>query len=163
MNDVIVDINGKNILVKARVSNKARRIGLRENIKGDVELVMPIGASYDVARKFVINNLEWIRARLNNSKDDYEKLEEIPNYISNETRWGSCSGERSLRFNWRLVFVDEEIIESVVAHELAHTKIMNHSTAFWELVYTLCPQTLVADIWLKEKGRAIHSILKKYK
>lgn len=232
MDDVIVDINGKNIVVKARVSRRAKRIGLRANIRGDVELVMPVGAAYEVGRRFVISNLEWISARLNNIQDTYEQLETIPifgkdykiqyvndnkrisinlhkdflkisacgsdrdsllinflkqhvlekiiniakamsdkhnlhysdiNIMSATTRWGSCNGDRSLRFNWRLVFVDEDIIESVVAHELAHTRIMNHSSDFWALVYTLCPHTPVADMWLKDNGRAIHQILSKYR
>ncbi len=48
-----------------------------------------------------------------------------------ETRWGSCSGTRVLRFSWRLAMVESHLIEYVVVHELAHLLEMNHSPRFW--------------------------------
>ena len=41
--------------------------------------------------------------------------------------------------NWRLVFLDEALVDYVLAHELAHTVQMNHSAAFWAQVARMCP------------------------
>lgn len=55
------------------------------------------------------------------------------------TQWGSCSAEGKLRLNWRLIHFDQDIIDYVIAHELAHLKEMNHSPRFWKIVGTLFP------------------------
>ncbi len=56
-----------------------------------------------------------------------------------KTRWGSCTIEKNLNFNWRLVLLPLAVTESVIIHELAHTVHMNHSGAFYGLVEAHCP------------------------
>ena len=58
---------------------------------------------------------------------------------SAKTRWGSCSGQNSLNFSWKLILADEDTINYVVVHELAHTKEHNHSSKFWEIVAMVFP------------------------
>ena len=55
------------------------------------------------------------------------------------TRWGSASADGSIRLNWRLVHYRLSIIDYVVAHELAHLRVMNHSPQFWDTVATVVP------------------------
>ena len=49
-------------------------------------------------------------------------------------QWGSCSYDNTLRFNWRLIMLEPDLIEYVVAHELAHVRVRSHSPRFWERV-----------------------------
>ena len=55
------------------------------------------------------------------------------------TRWGSCSTRSGIRLNWRLIHFPREIVDYVVAHELAHLREMNHSPRFWAVVRQLYP------------------------
>ncbi len=55
------------------------------------------------------------------------------------TRWGSAGSDGSIRLNWRLVHFKPDIIDYVVAHELSHLRVMDHSPLFWETVRTVVP------------------------
>jgi predicted metal-dependent hydrolase len=72
-----------------------------------------------------------------------------------KTRWGSCSKQRNLSFNWRLVMAPLPVIDYVVAHELAHLVEMNHSRKFWALVEQIYPGYSLHRAWLKENGRLL--------
>ncbi len=55
------------------------------------------------------------------------------------TRWGSASADGSIRLNWRLIHYRLPIVDYVVAHELAHLRVMDHSPRFWDTVATVVP------------------------
>jgi predicted metal-dependent hydrolase len=55
------------------------------------------------------------------------------------TRWGSASVDGAIRLHWRLVHFRMPVIDYVVAHELAHLRVMDHSPRFWETVETVVP------------------------
>ena len=65
-------------------------------------------------------------------------------------RWGSCGPRGSLNFSWRLVMAPLQVIDYVVAHELAHLEERNHSRKFWEKVSSLMPEYREAKRWLKD-------------
>ena len=65
-------------------------------------------------------------------------------------RWGSCSGKNDIHFSFRLIYAPKEVIEYVIAHELAHTKHHDHSKAFWTEVATHVPDWKEKRAWLKE-------------
>ena len=58
---------------------------------------------------------------------------------SARSRWGSCSADGRVRLNWRLVHFQVELIDYVIAHELAHLKEMNHGPRFWRAVAQILP------------------------
>lgn len=58
---------------------------------------------------------------------------------SANTRWGSAKADGSIRLNWRLLHYRPAIIDYVVAHELAHLRVMDHSARFWDTVATVVP------------------------
>ncbi len=53
---------------------------------------------------------------------------------SQSTLWGSCSQDKSIRLNYKLVFLPEPLMRHIMIHELCHTRHMNHSEKFWQLV-----------------------------
>ncbi len=55
------------------------------------------------------------------------------------TRWGSASANGSIRLNWRLIHFRPAVIDYVVAHELSHLRVMNHSPRFWQTVGSVVP------------------------
>ena len=57
---------------------------------------------------------------------------------SQKTRWGSCSSRGTISLNDQLVFVPKATAEYLMIHELCHTRHMNHSLKFWDLVETHC-------------------------
>ena len=72
-----------------------------------------------------------------------------------KTRWGSCTSEGNLNFNWRLIFAPEKVLDYVVVHELSHRKEMNHSKNFWREVEKILPDYKKSVLWLKNEGSMI--------
>jgi len=68
------------------------------------------------------------------------------------SRWGSCSSKGNLNFNCLLMLLPDEVIDSVVVHELCHRKHMNHSAAFYKEVERVFPEYKRCDRWLKQNG-----------
>ena len=74
-----------------------------------------------------------------------------------KSRWGSCSGQGSLSFSWRLILAPDPVIDYVVAHEVAHLAEMNHGPRFWRLVERLSPGSAAPRAWLKQHRSRLFS------
>ena len=55
------------------------------------------------------------------------------------TRWGSASIDGAIRLHWRLIHFRLDVIDYVVAHELSHLRVMDHSPRFWDTVHSVVP------------------------
>lgn len=55
------------------------------------------------------------------------------------SRWGSCSRQNNLNFNYRLILLDDALVDYVIVHELCHLQEHNHSKQFWKLVAQTIP------------------------
>lgn len=67
-----------------------------------------------------------------------------------QTRWGSCSGKKSINYSWRLIIAEDDIIDYIVVHELAHLTEMNHSARFWKVVEGVLPDYIERRSQLRE-------------
>jgi predicted metal-dependent hydrolase len=62
-----------------------------------------------------------------------------------KSRWGSCSAKGGINLNACLLFLPEPLTRYILLHELCHTRQMNHSAAFWKLIFALDPEALAKD------------------
>ena len=66
------------------------------------------------------------------------------------TRWGSARSDGSIRLNWRLMHFELPVLDYVVAHELSHLRVMNHSPRFWDTVGSVVPDYAALRARLKD-------------
>ena len=96
------------------------------------------------AREFALAKVEKINRIYNFS---FGKI-----FIKNhKTRWGSCSKKRNLNFNYKIIFLPEQLAEYIVAHELCHLQEFNHSHKFWNLLVRAIPDYRERTRELKSK------------
>lgn len=97
--------------------------------------------------------LEYLKKKVKNCRDIMNITENLKvNTRKMSTRYGSYSTRsKSLDFNLTLVHYSEDIINSVIIHELAHYFVYNHSKKFYDVVYKYCPNYDLLDKELKNK------------
>lgn len=72
-------------------------------------------------------------------------------FIRNQrTKWGTCSSNRNISLNWRMILCPPEVTDYLIIHELSHLKEMNHSASFWNEVKRICPEFNKSKKWLRE-------------
>ena len=91
----------------------------------------------------------FLYAKENNLKITSVKVREY------KARWGSCSINGNITFNWRLIIAPPEIIKYVIIHELVHLIEHNHSPKYWEHVKKIYPNIDEAKNWLIYNGKTL--------
>ncbi|MBM4218545.1 MAG: M48 family metallopeptidase [Gammaproteobacteria bacterium] len=71
------------------------------------------------------------------------------------TRWGSCSPSGTISLNACLLFQAPAVVNYLLIHELVHTRHMNHSRRFWQLVEHFEPRWRELDAALSRGWREV--------
>ncbi len=71
------------------------------------------------------------------------------------TRWGSCSRQKTININYKLLFLPPHLVRHVFLHELCHTRVMNHSPEYWHLLAEFEPAHKSHRRELHETGKRI--------
>jgi predicted metal-dependent hydrolase len=75
------------------------------------------------------------------------------------SRWGSCSSRGTISLSWRLIMAPAYVRRSVIAHEVAHIRHMDHSPAFYAWFEELFEgDRKAADRWLKMHGTGLQRV-----
>ena len=75
------------------------------------------------------------------------------------SRWGSCSSRGTISLSWRLIMAPASVRRSVIAHEVAHMRHMDHSRDFYGWLDTLYEgDRKAADRWLKMHGTGLQRV-----
>lgn len=73
-------------------------------------------------------------------------------------RWGSCTKDGVLNFNWKIAMAPLGVIDYIIAHELVHLKIHTHNEKFWKEVAKMIPSYVEKKEWLKTQGKDLSLI-----
>ncbi|MCB1614673.1 MAG: M48 family metallopeptidase, partial [Pseudomonadales bacterium] len=76
-------------------------------------------------------------------------------FSKTKSKWGSCSPDGKLQFNWLIMLSPLEVIHYLVCHEVCHLLQMNHSPAFWQLLGSIHPDYKTSKSWLKQNGHRL--------
>jgi predicted metal-dependent hydrolase len=79
--------------------------------------------------------------------------------VDNRYRWGSCTVNNNVNFNWRLIKAPMFVIDYVIVHELAHLIETNHTAKFMNIVRAQSPTMEKAKAWLKENGQLLEQAI----
>ena len=89
----------------------------------------------DKAFALVDNRVKYFNKKYNFS---FNKI-----FIKNQkTRWGSCSKNKNLNINYKIIFLPKMHQDYIIVHEMCHLKEFNHSHKFWALVSKTLPDYL---------------------
>lgn len=70
-------------------------------------------------------------------------------------RWGHCSADNKIVYNWLVMQAPVTVVEYLIAHEVSHLRHFNHGREFWHLVERLHPTYNEDRAWLKTHGQAL--------
>jgi len=80
-----------------------------------------------------------------------ESLKEVV-FRKTKTKWGHCSSDGIIQYNWLTMMAPKAVIDYLIAHESSHLIHMNHSKRFWKTVASVCPDYKDLKDWLKTYG-----------
>lgn len=104
------------------------------------------------AKEVILTQLEFYSKQMGVS---YKEVR----FSDTRSKWGSCTHDNRLQFNWRLIFAPLLALNYVIVHELAHTVEKNHSRSFWSKVRLYNPSYRQQIKWFKQNGERLFNEL----
>src|SRR3989338_8512444 len=133
-------LNNREIEYQIKKSIRARR--LRVAVYCDARVigkVMRIGGGRREYKKHCEQAREFVLKKIESINKIYKFCFKKISIRNQKTRWGSCSKNLNLNFNYKIIFLPERLAEYIIAHELCHLQEFNHSRNFWNLLSTAVP------------------------
>lgn len=96
--------------------------------------------------------LKKINERLENYVHFFNSRPSTIKVKEQKKRWGSCTSNDELLFNWRCVMAPTNVLDYIIVHEMCHMKYKDHSKEFWKLVGDVMPDYEGRRAWLRENG-----------
>ena len=67
----------------------------------------------------------------------------------NKSKWGHCTSQGVIQYNWLIMLAPYSIIDYMITHEVCHLIYMDHSKHYWDLLESICPNYEHYIEWLK--------------
>jgi predicted metal-dependent hydrolase len=161
---------GPKILEKLRSNAAARQVPKVKAYQGE-EAYLYLGKEYALheliavdqkdaeelklaLKKFYIASLKKIVAqRITPYQTRLKVKPKSIEIVESRTKWGSCSFDAKLTFNYRLAMAPPEVIDYVIVHELCHLLHMNHDRSFWRRLGSIMPDYKEKEAYLARQGQ----------
>ncbi|NHN35281.1 M48 family metallopeptidase [Paenibacillus agricola] len=164
-----VEPHGKWILEKTSSLAKARETPKKREYQDDGtflylgkeyflhELITTSDLNEEILRKnlkkFYFSSCEKIvRERIKLYETQLRVKPKSIEIVESKTKWGSCSSDKKVTFNYRLAMAPIEVIDYVIVHELCHLIHMNHDRSFWRRVGSIMPDYKQKQAFLARHG-----------
>ena len=143
---------GKDLILKINISGEKKTyiknnyicLDLKSNTKNNKEKIKKeLELFYRSFSEKILKEKTFIEAKKMNLKLEKIKVRSYKN------RWGSCSSNGDISYNWKLIMAPEKIINYVIIHELCHLIHFNHSRNYWKEVSKKLPNYRKSKEWLK--------------
>lgn len=161
---------GPKILEKLRSNAAARQVPKIKEYQGEEtylylgkehalhELIATGGMNAEelklALKKFYIASLKKIVAeRITRYQAQLKVKPKSIEIVESRTKWGSCSFDKKLTFNYRLAMAPPEVIDYVIIHELCHLLHMNHDRSFWRRLGSVMPDYKEKEAYLARQGQ----------
>ena len=126
-NTTYVKRSGQSILLHLQPEQSLSDTAVEKIVRDEIVRALRVEA-----KAYLPNRLRYLASALGTS---YKKVR----FSHAGSRWGSYSSSGTVSLNIALMKLPFEIIDYVIIHELCHTKQMNHSIEFWNLVEAADP------------------------
>ena len=146
---------GKNYRLKVIANNKCSV----KLIGGYIEVSTPKKSHNKIKDMLTQWYIDHAIERLKEKTDRYANIIGVsPSTVSvrdYKSKWGSCSSDGKISYNWRIIMSPHRIVDYIVIHELCHMLEHNHSKDFWQHVSNNCRDYKECRDWLKINGRVL--------
>ncbi len=118
------------------------------NLPTHQQILSTLQAYFKHEAKKLLVHLSHEKAALLNVEDHIQQVA----FRRTKSKWGHCTSQGRIQYNWLIMGAPMEVIEYLVCHEVCHLLELNHSKKFWNLVASICPDFKQHQKWLKDNG-----------